>query len=89
MAGRPTRAQRALYQGPWKFIAATTGKKELYRWATDPTESRDVCSSEPDIAAQLDQRLQTWLQLVPRKKTSTQPMDRQTMDRLRGLGYVK
>jgi len=89
MAGRPTRAQRALYRGPWKLIASSTGEEELYNWSTDTAESRNLYGSERVIASQLSRRLQSWLRIVPHLKRSTKQMDRQGVERLRGLGYVQ
>jgi arylsulfatase A-like enzyme len=93
MAGRTFRAQRALYRGPWKLIFEPGGKQnggeQLYHWQSDPAEEKNLYATESQIAASLTSEIQQWIQAAPRRKSVTQKMDRQTMERLRGLGYVQ
>ena len=93
MAGRPSRVQKALYWGTWKLIWKRTGSEmgsgALYNWRTDSAELHNLYVDEHAVAARLTMEIQQWLQSAPKAGRSTRTMDRQTLDQLRGLGYVQ
>jgi len=89
LRGRHDSGQRALYQDSWKFIATTTGQKELYDWSADPDESRDVYHANPDVAHQLDEQLEQWMHLAPHHKVQSTQANPETIERLKGLGYIE
>jgi arylsulfatase A-like enzyme len=86
---RSDRGQRAVYQGPWKLISTVNGASELYDWRADPQETQNLYAANHPSAMLLTDQLALWLQRAPRRNSSMKKMDQQTLDRLRGLGYVK
>lgn len=48
----------ALRQGSWKLIVDRKGTEELYNLATDPSESRNLASAEPEQVARLKTLMQ-------------------------------
>lgn len=52
----------AIRQGPWKLIFHKGGQRELYNLNTDLRETKDVLSANPQIAANMDALMQTYIQ---------------------------
>ena len=86
--GRHDAGQRALYRDSWKFIATTTGEKQLYDWRADPTELHDVYAAHPDVVDRLNRELELWLSLAPRRNARSPQSSPETLERLKGLGYI-
>ncbi|MEO8373154.1 MAG: sulfatase [Candidatus Solibacter sp.] len=82
-------AQRALFQGGRKLIVSSTGEAELYNLSQDPTESQNLYSLDDPAARLLNSALESWLQQIPRVKLKDKKLDRQTLERLKSLGYVQ
>lgn len=52
-------------QGDWKLIHYyETNRNELYHLASDPGEQSDLADTNPDRAADMSRRLQSWLESV-------------------------
>lgn len=52
----------AVRSGDWKLLKyAEDGSKELYNLAHDPRETANLVDLHPDVAAQLDRKLEAWL----------------------------
>lgn len=66
----------------------TIAPEELYDLDNDPDETENVFKSNPEVAAQLKETLQKWVQ---QSKTKYQPqkMDEKTLEELKALGYVQ
>jgi len=63
--GSGSRPSSAIRAGNWKLVEwLETGKTELYDLASDPSELRDLASSDPQRAAALRTRLSAWRQAV-------------------------
>ena len=88
LRGRSDSAQRAIYQGPWKFIS-TAEQKELYNLSLDPGEMQNLYDSKDPLARRLTEELDEWIQEIPRRRTPAESLDRETMERLRSLGYIQ
>jgi len=81
--------QRAIYQGNRKLIVSSTGQAELYNLSQDPTETRGLYGLDDPAARLLNSMMESWIQRIPRARTKDKKLDRQTVDRLRSLGYVQ
>jgi arylsulfatase A-like enzyme len=93
--------QRALRDERWKLVhvrdpadrALMTGAEwELYDVLADPGETRNRIADAPAEAARLTGGLDEWVRRGPSGPTAatqTVPIDRETEERLRNLGYVE
>jgi arylsulfatase A-like enzyme len=82
------RTQRAMLRDSWKLILSTTGGRELYDLSTDAGENRNLMGEQPRVAAQMEAVLSAWQKnLVPVNGPSG--IDKDTLDRLKSLGYVQ
>jgi arylsulfatase A-like enzyme len=84
------RLLRAIYRGPMKLIVADDGHKELYRFAEDPLESKDLIESEPEVAKQMSEHLRTFVSSLDRWDPEGPPpeVSPEQFERLKALGYV-
>ncbi len=89
------RVERAIFSNSMKFITSTSGKSELYDLSKDPRESTSIYMANNAIADSLESKLSQWLLTVEEKNNSkainivrNQP-DKDTLDRLKALGYVQ
>jgi arylsulfatase A-like enzyme len=87
----PEGASRALYVGRHKLLWNSLGNHKVYDIESDPRESKDLSTSEPD-------RVREALGLLDKVMTSLPPpgepgppsvLDEETLKALRGLGYVR
>ena len=83
----------------WKLIyrpqAARAHMKalELYDRRTDRVDKTDVAAQHPDVAERMKQAIQKWMEQENAIKArigpgGSKPLDRNTLDRLRSLGYL-
>jgi arylsulfatase A-like enzyme len=79
---------RALYAGDRKFVASTSGMRQLYDVVADPSEQTDLCSRETDRCSQMRRDLEEWIGSIPYRPKLNKQTDRKTLDRLKSLGYV-
>jgi arylsulfatase A-like enzyme len=89
LRGRNDATQRALYQDSWKLITTGPATPELYNWKTDLAESSDLAASDPALTGHLQQQVNHWLENLPRPVIPVRTTNHQTLERLRGLGYVR
>ena len=83
------RALRAIKVDQWKYIWASDGKHELYDLASDPTESNNLIELHPEIAQQLQLKLEEWVDGHEMSVTSAEPeIDSDLKFRLEALGYM-
>ncbi|MBI3666423.1 MAG: sulfatase [Acidobacteria bacterium] len=83
------RVERALVAGSWKFIHSTTGKRELYDLSKDPNETRNLYSTGDGVSRELEARLNQWLETVPPENPSVHKLNKETLERLKSLGYIQ
>ncbi len=85
------RVERAIFSGPYKFISSTAGKKELYNLLQDSSEKDILNKTENKITMDLEAKLNRWLETtVPRfESTSKKGLNKDTLERLKALGYVQ
>lgn len=74
----------------FKYISSSNGREELYDLIEDPGESRNLAGSEPSVELQMSERLMEWESALEsgRMESEEAEYDEETMERLRGLGYV-
>jgi tetratricopeptide (TPR) repeat protein len=79
---------RGVIHGKWKYIWTT--RPELYDLQQDPAESENLVTANPDLALELQAKLQGMLTKRTRADvaTSGRELDRESLERLRSLGYA-
>lgn len=77
---------RTLRREGWKYIAAPT--PELYHVTEDPGELDNLHDRRPRRAAELAARLEEIAAADGDDSRATRPLDRETRERLRSLGYL-
>lgn len=88
-------ARKAIRTSEWKFISAANGLHELYDLTLDTEERDNVLGFQPAVEADLMGRLSRWRQATsayqPRtvESTTSEELQQNDVERLRGLGYVK
>lgn len=89
------RIERAVFSGTMKFISSTSGKRELYDLSIDPEEKRNIYRKDAAVAVDLEARLNQWLATVADESLSGEgvashrKLDKETLDRLKALGYIQ
>jgi arylsulfatase A-like enzyme len=81
--------ERTIYSWPFKFLTFSNGRYELYNLSTDPAESRNIAASERDTAKQLGLNLSRWTKAMPAQAAQKVSVDKEVMQRLKGLGYAQ
>jgi arylsulfatase A-like enzyme len=81
---------RTYRDGDMKLLWRADGRHELYDLLADPGERRNLVTDEPATARALEDRLETWRRTMEDRRLSTADADydEETLERLRGLGYV-
>jgi len=76
----------------WKLIVPSPGKPELFDTLRDPGETVDLAAQHPERVEMLLARLAEWRQealaSLPGDQGEIPPMDEETRDKLRALGYI-
>jgi arylsulfatase A-like enzyme len=83
------RVERAAYAGRLKLIVSSAGKRELYDFAADMAETRDLIDLRSSDADALEARLTGWLDGVVVEIERATELDQDARDRLEALGYVQ
>ena len=80
----------ALRRDEQKLVRHPDGRRELYRWSTDPREGRDLSSTEAALADGLGMELATALAAAARGRTAGPPVSltSEQARRLSAVGYV-
>jgi arylsulfatase A-like enzyme len=82
---------RALYQGSLKYLWNSLGRHELFDLEGDPGEERNLVGRHPGMARRFEADLEAILARVPRPPRETgpgRPVDAETREALRNLGYL-
>jgi len=83
------RVQRAVFSGRFKFIKSTNGTKELYDLHEDPDEKNNLFKPDDKTSRELEARLNQWLEEVKEESGSIIKLEKEALDRLKSLGYIK
>jgi arylsulfatase A-like enzyme len=81
---------RTYRDGDMKLLWRADGKHELYDLRSDPTERRSLATDDPVATRALVERLEAWHQTMKEDRLASgdADYDEETLERLRGLGYV-
>ncbi|CCQ33127.1 arylsulfatase protein [Halorhabdus tiamatea SARL4B] len=84
------RSLRAIRTDDHKFIRGSDGSTELYDVQTDPEEMNDLFETHEDVVADLDTRLDEWLESFEHADPDVEAtMSKDTKARLEDLGYLQ
>jgi arylsulfatase A-like enzyme len=84
--------QQFVAMGGYRMILTADGDRaELYNLLADPLELEDLSAAEPERVEVLRRKLDSWDELVSRSALGqeTAPLDDDTLEQLRSLGYVQ
>jgi len=82
-------SEDAIYVDQWKLIVSSRGQVELYDLSEDAGEAQNVVAERPEWVGELIDRLQTFKsEATPRFGPGESEIDPETLERLKGLGYV-
>jgi arylsulfatase A-like enzyme len=81
--------QRSVQQGSWKLIRSSTGKTQLFNRDLDPGESLDLSVAEQMRTEALGDVLDTIVPRRQRPKAEVPKLNRELIEQLRALGYLK
>jgi arylsulfatase A-like enzyme len=90
---RLERKFEAVESGPWKYIEASDGSRELFQVLDDPNETRELGALHPAVVAELQRRLALWREKVPAyqatKEGEGHKRTGELKEGLEALGYVE
>jgi len=93
-SGRFNRMYRGVMTASQKYIASTSGSPELYDLLRDPAESKNLYNPGAAQSREAAERLSAWGRAIaqtthgPVNMRVPGKLDRETVERLRSLGYV-
>lgn len=88
-APKMRRIERAIISGSFKFITSTKGKKELYDLTKDPGEKENLYCAADDISQGLESTMNQWIKTAPPKSSLSRNVDKNALENLKFLGYIK
>jgi arylsulfatase A-like enzyme len=83
------RVERAIFLDPLKFISSTNGKRELYDLSKDPHEQKNLYKPDDPTSRQMEAKLDEWVKSIRSHPSQPAKLDRETLERLKSLGYVQ
>jgi arylsulfatase A-like enzyme len=83
------RVERAVFRDASKLITSDKGMREMYDVVRDPLEQHNLYRPADGIAIAMLEHLEGWIRTIPKEPTSAAPMDAETRERLRSLGYIQ
>jgi arylsulfatase A-like enzyme len=92
---RLSRELKALYLNNYKYIREyirdSKGGEELYDIETDPLEMKNLATSMPDKAKEMEMKLRKWLPHDELQTFDNKPLeiDQATQEALEALGYIQ
>jgi hypothetical protein len=82
-------SRRAIVAGSWKLITWSQGPSELYDLAADPGEAHNLYRADDPRTTALVDRLQKWAAMAPPKVDELGKQDKNTVEKLKSLGYAQ
>ncbi|NNE44284.1 MAG: sulfatase [Gemmatimonadetes bacterium] len=84
------REERAVFWGPLKLVASTTGKRELYDLSRDTDETNNLYDPGDPAVQEMEDRLEGWLEvMVAETDSAAFELDPAARERLKALGYLQ
>ena len=83
------RSYRAFYTGELKYILSSDGERELYDLSADPAETHNLFISGDPVSRRLEQVAAGWARPSALIKPKARMPNRETVERLKSLGYVQ
>ena len=80
---------RAIFDGSLKIIRFGASLPELYDLSVDPNEDHNLCATQASRCSEMESKFGSWARIVPSHGTWKPSMDRDSLERLRSLGYVR
>jgi iduronate 2-sulfatase len=81
--------RRAAFTASAKLIMWSSGPPEFYNLTIDPGESQNRYDPNDPVVASLQNSLATWAATMPKQLSKPTKMDKETVDRIRSLGYIQ
>ncbi len=73
----------------WKYLRSDEGDEELYDLAEDPGELHNLARIDTIRAKEMGERLGRWIEQAEVGAPEDVPLDRETQNRLKSLGYLQ
>jgi arylsulfatase A-like enzyme len=86
---RFNRIERAIFDGKYKLIISTTGKRELYDLSADPKEAHNLYEEGDDRSRALGMTLAVWTKTHTKPAARRVQLDPESLRQLKSLGYVQ
>ncbi len=80
--------QRAKYQGPFKLIASSSQRHELYHLEEDSREMENLADIYPNLQDQILKQIEEDLTGGKPREDQAEPLDEETRKKLKSLGYL-
>ena len=81
--------ETALYSGKYKFISSTAGKRELFDLSVDADEKTNLYSKGSSISGMMEISLNNWVSSVEKFSGPSVKIDKDSLERLKSLGYIQ
>jgi arylsulfatase A-like enzyme len=81
--------RRGIFAGTRKLTTWTEGRTELYDLAADPGEARNLYRTDDPGAKALERQLSAWAAAAPRDAEQPGKLDKNSVERLKSLGYAQ
>jgi hypothetical protein len=86
--------QRAIALGGYRLLERGEAPPKLYDLAADPLELETIAEDDPERVAVLERHLEAWQKMVSvasldPELRSDEPLDDETLERLKSLGYIQ
>ena len=80
---------RSVYEWPYKYIASSSGKRELFDLSRDPLEEHTLYAEQRLISNKLRADLDAWIEGLPTHSAQKPALSHDDLQRFKGLGYVQ
>jgi arylsulfatase A-like enzyme len=80
---------RTVLDGSMKLITSADGSREAFDLAADPGEQHNLYASDALAIKALEDRLAKWVATIPKQDLRGKKLDKETIERLKSLGYVQ
>lgn len=86
---RSQSVRRAMFTSSFKLITSTEGPPELYDLTADPAEKQNQYQSDKPRSTALAARLTAWAAAAPPQLAQPHKLDKNSVERLKSLGYAQ